>query len=161
MARAPVAIVTPTRNRAHAKATRISNTEFIQLLIDAERAAAELGAAYATTVGESADRLARLAAAAQATDPADPKIVRQIADLAFELRGEGGSFGYDVISDVAGSLYSVVDGRTLDRFSAQVVDMHARALKSLIAGGVRRAAEDPVAAEILGALAEAKQKAAG
>lgn len=152
--------ITHPPNRAKAKVSPLPATAFKELLQAAEASAAALGVGYAETIANSAKRLTRLSNDAQANG-GDADTMRKIADMAFEMRGEGASFGFDVVSQVADSLFRLTENFAGDPggFKLKVVEMHALALNALLAGGVRSATDDEVAAQIMGALAAAKAKA--
>ena len=155
------ATITKSRNRLRQKATPMEEGEFAKLLQLAQATADELGKAYESAVSDRARALTSRVGKAQAADGDDRlKALEAVSDIAFELRGEGASFGFDVVSLVADSLYRIVSepqGEVPD-FTLKVVEMHALALNALLAGGVRSAADDAVAAQILAALAAAKRK---
>ena len=155
------AIVRPSFNRARSKVTQMAAGDFKRLLDMADASAARLGDAYQDTVRQSADRLAKLAGIARRNEADRAAALDEISYMAFELRGEGGSFGFDVVSQVADSLYRMmsVPSRAASPLVISVIEMHALALNSLLAGGVRSATDDAVAAQILAALAAAKTKA--
>ena len=147
-------------NKTRQKVTPMDKGEFAELLGLAEDSAARLGAAYEDTVSTAAARLTRLANTARRDTSCRANTISEIADMAFELRGEGASFGFDVVSQVADSLFRMTEKADggIDRFTLKVVEMHALALNALLAGGSRSATDDAVAAQILAALAVAKNK---
>jgi len=156
------AVISKPVNRVRDKARPMAKNELAKLLSMAEATASELGEAYEDAVGEAARKLARLASAAKQAGGDDRRqLLGEISDLCFELRGEGASFGFDVVSQVADSLYRMTDRNdALSSLAMKVVEMHALALNALLSGGARSAADDAVAAQILAALAAAKKKAA-
>ncbi len=53
-------------------------------------------------------------------------------DVAHEIRGQGGTFGYDLISKVSDSLCKFLDGRsTLESLECDVIKVHILAMKAV------------------------------
>lgn len=131
---------------------------FKELLAKADAGVAQLCVAYAETVRESAQDLIELVDAAIADTEDRAARLNGIADMAFELRGEGGSFGFDIVSLVADSLYRLADKAAPGDLTLRVVQMHAQALNVFLAGG-KRTVDEPVAKEIIDGLTAARKKA--
>ena len=160
-AAAPAQITNPP-NRAKLKAQPLAEQDFQALLSMAKGAAQQLGVKYNDTVNTSALKLARLATSARKVPAQRAATLEKIQDMAFELRGEGASFGFDVVSHVADSLYKVIDDLPdqSDKLGLKIVEMHALALNALLAGGIRASDEDEIARQIIAALGAARKKAA-
>lgn len=160
MAEAAAVQITHPANRARQKAQPIDDADFKSLLQMAEASAKRLGVDYADSVNVAAHRLGTLATTARTTRAQRPEALESIQDMAFEMRGEGASFGFDVVSLVADSLYKLVDGMPASASTScfKIVEMHALALNALLAGGIRIADDDPVARQIIAALAAASAK---
>ena len=161
MPAAAAAPITTPPNRAKEKAQPLDDRDFDALLTMAEGAAAQLGVKYADDVNVSAQKLARLAASARKHRGQRADMLKEIQDMAFELRGEGASFGFDVVSLVADSLYKVIDGLNdqSNKLNLKIIEMHALALNALLAGGIRAADNDEIARQIIAALGAARKKA--
>jgi len=160
-AAAPAQITTPP-NRAKLKAQPLAEQDFQALLSMAEGTAQQLGVKYTDTVNTSALKLARLAASARKVPAQRAATLQKIQDMAFEMRGEGASFGFDVVSHVADSLYKVIDDLPdqSNKLGLKIIEMHALALNALLAGGIRASDEDEIARQIIAALGAARKKAA-
>ena len=162
MTAAATAQITNPPNRAKQKAQPLAERDFQTLLSMAEGAAEQLGVKYADKVNTSALKLARLAASARRVPEQRAATLQKIQDMAFELRGESASFGFDVVSRVADSLYKVIDDLPdqSNKLGLKIVEMHALALNALLAGGIRATHEDEIARQIIAALGTARKKAA-
>jgi hypothetical protein len=162
MPSAAAAQITNPPNRAKQKAQPLADRDFDALLMMAEGAAAQLGVKYAEDVNLTALKLARLSAFARRDTNLQASTLTEIQDMAFELRGEGASFGFDVVSLVADSLYKVIDDLedSPTKLRLKIVEMHALALNALLAGGIRAAEEDEIARQIIAALGAARKRAA-
>lgn len=160
MPEAAAVVITHPSNRARQKAQLIDETDFNSLLQMAEASARRLGVEYADSINIAAHRLGKLATTARIDPSERSAVLEKIRDMSFEMRGEGASFGFDVVSLVADSLYKLVDempsSASTSRF--KVVEMHALALNALLAGGIRVANEDAVARQIIAALTAAAAK---
>ena len=98
MSKQSAARITQANGRLRAKTPRMPEKEFSRLLTLAEASVTSLGAAYADSVAQSAGKLSDLSAAALSDEPSRQERLEKLRDLSFELRGEGGSFGCDVVS---------------------------------------------------------------
>lgn len=64
--------------------------------------------------------------------------VRRMFDLAHEARGQGGSFGFPLISLIADSLSKFLEGRSdLAGREAEVVKIHIQAMKAVFRQGLK------------------------
>ena len=80
-----------------------------EILARAEQAVAALGGDFIVQTRDTLDaHRARLAAAAEA--PQDDAL-RDIFSFAHDLRGQGGSFGYPLLSEIGGSLCAFLEAR--------------------------------------------------
>ena len=63
---------------------------------------------------------------------ADPERLQELYDLTHEARGQGGSFGFPLISVVGDSLCKYLDGRTrLKAKDLDVIKVHIMAMKAI------------------------------
>jgi len=85
---------------------------------------------------------------------------RKLTFIAHDMRGQGGTFGYDLISIVGGSLYEFADfhkdGKIEDKH-VELVGAHIDAMKALIAGRINGDG-GAVGKELLNSLEKAKEK---
>ena len=81
-----------------------------EMLARAERAVAALNEKFAASIereiAELRDLIDRLAAA-----PDDDTVLKRIFDIAHDLHGQGGSFGYPLISRIGAALCRFIDPR--------------------------------------------------
>ena len=86
--------------------------------------------------------------------------MRKYQDKAFELRGEGASFGFDVVSHVTASLYKAIDDLPdqSDKLGLKLLEIHALALNALLAGGIRALDEDEIARQTVASLSADRKK---
>ncbi len=65
-------------------------------------------------------------------DEIEPVDIKEMFDIAHEVRGHGGSFGFPLISLIGDSLCKFIDGRSrLDNADLGVVQIHIMALKAV------------------------------
>ena len=76
------------------------------------------------------------------------------------MRGEGASFGFDVVSHVTDSLYKAIDGfpDQSDKLGLKLLEIHALTLNALLAGGIRALDEDEIARQTVAALGADRKK---
>jgi hypothetical protein len=87
---------------------------------------------YRTIAGPSLDRLSELLSHL-ILEPNDAGAAKEAYEIAHNLRGEGGSFGYPAVSQVAALLSRVVDGvADLDRRQIDVVRLQVAALRAIV-----------------------------
>lgn len=90
--------------------------------------------------------------------------MRRYQDKAFELRGEGASFGFDVVSHVTASLYKAIYKAIddlpdqSDKLGLKLLEIHALALNALLAGGIRALDEDEIARQTVASLSADRKK---
>lgn len=102
----------------------------------AERALAAMGESYRRS---ALDDVASLRAAVDAgrADPDAPGALLRARDVAHNIRGQGSSFGYPLVTRIGSSLYRLLQGRlnlALPDFS--VLDAHVVALHTTLAARV-------------------------
>lgn len=136
---------------------------FARALEQAQAAIADLADQY---IGWVTDDLARLrqAVAPLATgafsDPAIGEQIKAAFDVAHDIKGQGGTFGYPLVTDVANLLCRYLEqARKSGHVDREVVDSHVEALETLIENRIAGNAGE-LGAEILESLKEAAAKAA-
>ena len=113
-----------------------------EMLARAEAAVAELAAGYPDWASQDLEQM-RAAVAALRAAPT-PEQARAFYLLAHDVKGQGGSFGYPLISTIAGSLCRLLHQRTLfgpRHFAA--IDAHLDAIGTVLAQ--RMAGDQPEA----------------
>jgi chemotaxis protein histidine kinase CheA len=106
-------------------------------LPDAVRQAEAAVAALARNFTEwmRADLEKALAALAKAVDsqPENAEHVHEIHEICHNIKGQGGSFGYDLITDVGGSLCNYVrDNGPASERKLKVIEAHLTAIKFIL-----------------------------
>jgi hypothetical protein len=106
------------------------------ILERAEQAVAALADSYIEWASKDVGRLQVAVNAARARGEDAP--LDELRSIAHEVRGQGGSFGYPLISRVATSLYRLLrEHPTLPAGGFGVVDKHIDALRAVVAQRVK------------------------
>jgi hypothetical protein len=106
------------------------------ILERAEQAVAALADSYLEWATKDVGRLQ--AAAAQARARGDGTPLEELRGIAHEVRGQGGSFGYPLVSRIATSLYRLLRERpALPTGGMDAVDKHIEALRAVVAQRVK------------------------
>lgn len=136
---------------------------FSRALEQAQAAIADLADQY---IGWVTDDLARLRQAAMPlatgpfTDPAIGDQIKAAFDVAHDIKGQGGTFGYPLVTDVANLLCRYLEqARKSGHVDREVIDSHVEALETLIENRIGGNGGE-LGAEILESLKEAAAKAA-
>ena len=97
---------------------------------EAEAAVAELTESFRAWAGDSLVEARRELARARAEPAGGPAAARAIFDIAHNLKGQGGSFRYDLVSEIAAGLCDyVTDARgPLAPVALDVVEIHLAAI---------------------------------
>ena len=126
------------------------------LIESAEAQISEMGEDYAEWVRESVAELARQHRLAVDRPDAAPSRYRAINKLALELSGQGGMFGYPLVTEFGASLYLCTGG------SPRITDNHLALVKAHI-DGIRAVINDKVSGDggtigrqLMAGLAQAK-----
>ncbi len=98
-------------------------------IAQAEAAVAALGEQYLATAKEEIQQLQSLAKAARAKMGDNAAEVDAIFQIAHNIKGQGGSFGFDLITMVGHSLCELTRSRApMDETSLKILDHHIRIL---------------------------------
>ncbi len=116
---------------------RPSDTDDIdpELLAKAEALVAGLQPQYLTWVQEDLDRLQVALDGARAAEAAGrAEAMQPVFAIAHDIKGQGGSFGYPLITEIGGQLCGLLDGR-LDFAEEvlEVVGLHVEAMRLVVA----------------------------
>ena len=103
----------------------------------AEQAVAAMSDEYVEWASRDIGRLQAAVAGAR-TNPTDPEALTPAREIAHEVRGQGGSFGYPLVTRMATSLYRLLYERPVLPLAAYAtLDAHVDALRAVIAQGVK------------------------
>ena len=105
---------------------------------EAKAAVASLSAQFTTVVAEDVGAIEEAYARAQAAGSERPEHARVIFEVAHNIKGQGASFGYQLLTDVAGLL--CLRTRDVDPVSDEAlsaIGFHVRALRVIVDGNIR------------------------
>lgn len=111
------------------------------LLRKAEAAVKEVGRHYVGWASEDLATLDSVYRKLAATPAEHETLIKQINNLAFEIKGQGGSFGYDLVTDIGDSLEKFTrqgcprNPQTIDVIGAHVHAMRAVLRDNLVGDG--------------------------
>lgn len=135
------------------------NRAFDVAVASAQAAVAGLADKYIGWVTEDLQRLD--AAVASVRDGNDATAVRNVYDVAHDIKGQGSTFGYRLVTEIAHLLCRYVDDASKrQQFDRAVVDAHVTALRTVIDNRIQGDA-GAVGREILDALKDAAAKSLG
>jgi len=131
----------PVFNTLGARASTPGGRSFEELVEAAEAAVQDLRGNY---VAERAKSMARLADLAKAliADPAAAATRAEIYQIAHDMKGQGTTFGYELVTDLAGALCDLMEGfkdATPDGAAVQAIDTHVNALGVVVSRNVQGA----------------------
>ena len=147
------------RNTAREK-VRVVQGSVDELLAKADAAVDKLSDQFDGWARRELARLAHLVATAKAETANRPASLATIAQIAHELRGQGGTFGYPLVTEIAGSLFRFLDERrdgTLGDRALEVLELHADALRVVIEANLK-GSPDKLARNLVDGLAEASAR---
>lgn len=108
------------------------------LLQRAENAVKQMAASYSDWVRDDMGEIEAAMKRLTASQGSDTESVKVLYWLAFDMKGQGGSFGFPLVTEAAGSLATYLSGRkTLDSFGLEVVAAHISAMRAVIGENVR------------------------
>ncbi len=99
----------------------------------AEAAVAKLQDDYAAWADQDIDNLCAVLEVAKASAAERPQNLRKVFDIVHDMRGQGGTFGYTLVTEVGNSLCRYLE--TLEdagEREMEVVEAHADALRTVI-----------------------------
>lgn len=103
----------------------------------AERAVAAMADSYLEWAARDVGRLQNAMAEARAA-PGDPSPLQRLREIAHEVRGQGGSFGFPLISRIATSMYRLLRESTeFPPAALAAIDAHIEALRAVLAQRAR------------------------
>lgn len=99
----------------------------------AEAAVAALAQNFTDWMRADLDKALSALADAKAAQPDNAGHVREIYDVCHNIKGQGGSFGYDLITQVGQSLCNYIhDGESASERKLKVVEAHLTAIKFIL-----------------------------
>lgn len=110
--------------------TRMSRDRFERLVRDAEAALEELRPAFEAELDDAVGRLVEVWS--KSGTQANAEALAVLFRLAHDLKGQGRSFGFDLLTDLAASLCKLLLnlGKTeQNSWRFQAIDMHVRSLQ--------------------------------
>ena len=133
MGKEPVIIEVP--NRLKGKVSYGPDGVDAQRLEQAEAAIAELAPDYLVWVAEDLRRLQTAYDAAMAvTDDARSAAVRAVFEISHDMKGQGGSFNYAMITLVGAQLCNFIESRSFfEEQDMEVIRLHVDAMRMVVA----------------------------
>ena len=138
-------IIKPRTNKLKAKVTggtiTTTNAGFAKEALEAaEQEMAEAAANFATRSRQNmADLAALVTQAQQAQGDARKELLDKINLIAHELRGQGGTFDYPLVTAFAGSLFKFTRGEAADMDDNRmaIIKAHADGIRTVLGKGIR------------------------
>lgn len=131
------------------------------ILKRAEQAMSNLSTEYPEWAGEDLISIEDVLEKLRADDTDVEADLKNIFRLAIDMKGQGGSFGYILITAVADSLMKFVENRTeVNEFDLEVMTAHTAAMRAILTEEIQ---DDggPVGEELMDGLFKLKVKATG
>jgi len=108
------------------------------LLDRAEKAVQKLGISYGEWVKDDLKEIEATMKTLVASGGKDEAAMKELYRVVFDTKGQGGSFGYPLLTQVAGSLAEFLcERKELDRFALEVAAAHVSAMRAVIRENVR------------------------
>jgi len=129
-----------------------------ELIAAAENKISEMEADYSDWVAESIDVMVQAHHRAVEDQANAPSHLRDINNIAHELRGQGGIFGYPLMTQFGKSLYDVTgDDATISTQLLDLIDAHIDLIK-IVTRQKLKGTGGQVGQQLMQSLAEAKKK---
>ena len=149
---------TPPSHMLKAKATR-STKDLRSILIEADQGIAELSKDYLEYAREDAKRLGVICDELESSGGAK-EAIETAYWIAHQMKGEGGTFGYPLITSVAASLCNLLDRReSLEEAQVEAVRLHYKAMLLVVSRPLK--GDDGEGAEMVDGLLEVAARASG
>ncbi len=121
-----------------AKTGRGRGTLDTQAIERAEAAIKTIGDDFATWAQSDLDELDKALAAARKNPDQQEDYITEIFRRAMELKGQGGSFGYDLISQVGDSLKQFTDSRSeANPRDVEIIAAHVDAMRRVMVDNIK------------------------
>ncbi len=136
--RSDVQIIKPPNTLMKAKTGRGRVTPDTQAIERAEAAIKTIGDDFATWAQSDLDELDKALAAARKNPDQQEDYITEIFRRAMELKGQGGSFGYDLISQVGDSLKKFTDSRSeANPRDVEIIAAHVDAMRVVMVEDIK------------------------
>ncbi len=137
----------------------VERRTFDAAVADAQAAVAGLSDKYIGWVNDDLKRLD--AAIARLGDGSDPAALQAVYDVSHDIKGQGSTFGYALVTEIAHRLCRYADDASRrQHVDRAVIDAHVSALRTVVDNRIQGNAGE-LGAEILRALEEAARKSLG
>ena len=128
------------------------------LLKKAEETVAKVGAGYGERVKTELDQLSKLSARLLSETEKRGEIIHEINKIVHEIRGQGATFGYPLLTKFAGSLFNFTEGlEQPNERQLALIRAHIDTMTVVVKNGIKGDG-GPVGAQIDQTLAVAIQK---
>ena len=128
-----VEIIKPLNTLMKAKTGRGQVTPDTQAVERAEAAINTIGDDFANWAQNDLDELDKALSAARANPDQQEDYIKEIFRRAMELKGQGGSFGYDLISRIGDSLKRFTDSRSdANPRDVEIIAAHVDAMRRVM-----------------------------
>lgn len=112
--------------------------ELPEAVRQAEAAVAALADNFTEWMRDDLDKALASLADARKSQPDNASQIREIFDICHNIKGQGGSFGYDLITDVGKSLCDYIhDAESASDRTLRVVEAHLTAIQFILDRDVR------------------------
>lgn len=135
-------------NRIRSRVKVVAGKDANEMIGRADRSVGQLAGGFSEILGESLEQVLR--ARRDVEGAGDREIgIAKIRKVLHELRGQAGTFGYTLISQIADSCCRFIDrAPTLGPREAEIIAMHVDALLAVRASNIKDATE-PAGAELV------------
>ena len=128
---------------------------------EAEQALDDLQESYQLWVRQDLDSIVRLAAEAEADPGVASKRLQEIAQITHDIKGQGATFEYPLLTHVARSLYKLlVEAERSNEQMLKLVRIHADAMNVIVRENIRGAG-DALGKQLVEMLNKAVDKVVG
>ena len=136
--RPDVQIIKPPNTLMKAKTGRGRVTPDAEAIKRAEVAIKKIGEDFASWARSDLDEMDQALAAARNDPEQQEEYIMQIFRRAMELKGQGGSFGYDLISQVGDSLKKFTESRReASPRDVEIIAAHVQAMRVVMVEDIR------------------------
>ncbi len=133
-----VQIIKPLNTLMKAKTGRGRVAPDTQAIERAEAAIKTIGDDFAISAQSDLDELDKALAAARTNPDQQEDYITEIFRRAMELKGQGGSFGYDLISQVGDSLKKFTDSRIeANPRDVEIIAAHVDAMRRVMVDNIK------------------------
>ena len=122
---------------------------------DAEAAVAALADSFLEWITEDIDRAKKAPAEAQDKPGDNQPLIRAIFEVVHNVKGQGGSFGYDLLTKIGGSLcdYLRVESASADEKQLKVIAAHFAAMDFVLEKNIQGSG-DAIGDQLIGKVSQ-------